>query len=489
MRHREYGDSTITALCIGTMGILGASPATAQSPREVVARAVAAMGGEQALRGVTASTMDFYTMTFGVGQEETPESPARATVAHGNLTTDWRGPRRVLSQEVRQLNGTVTRQRRVTAGGIGLVETDGRQAPDAPGAVAAAEGDLRRARERLYLAALDNPGALSPLPPKELRGDPSPGVRYARGPDTLDLYFDRRSGLPLALELITDDGILGDRHTVQWFTRWQGAGGIQLPRQVDVTVNGRLQSHTIYTSAGVNGALDEAAFAFPDSIRSRAQRPPASPPPVVAQLAELAPGLWRAEGGSHHSLVVEQAQELIVVEGPQTSRRSQVVLDTLRSRFPSKPVRLLVNTHHHWDHAGGVRGYLAAGVPVLTHARNAAFIRGIAATQKTVAPDALSRGTRPPEVRTVEDSVSVGSGNGRMVIYRIPTAHVEGLLGAYVPSARILFLSDVLTPGPTLPRASAAEVVAAVRRLGITVDRVVGGHGGIASWEQVEAAA
>lgn len=487
MSKRVYGFK----VAVGTIVTLIASagPAPGQAPREIVARAVAAMGGEQALRGLAASTMDFYTMTFGVGQEETPESPARATVAYGSLTTDWRGSRRVFSQELRQLTGAVNRQRRVTAGGIGMLETDGRQAPDAPGAVAAVETDMRRARERLYLGALDNAAALSALPPKELRGDRSPGVRYARGPDTLDLYFDRRSGLPLALEITSDDGILGDRHTVQWFTRWQDAGGIQLPRQVDVTVNGRLQSHTITTAASVNGPVDETAFAIPDSIRAKAQRPPAMPPPVVAQLVELAPGLWRVEGGSHHSLVAEQAQELIVVEGPQTSERSRVVLDTLRSRFPNKPVRLLVNTHHHWDHAGGVRGYLAAGIPVLTHARNASFIRGIAAAAKTVAPDALSRGTRPPEVRTVEDSVSVGSGNGRIVIYRIPTAHVEGMLGAYVPAARVLFLSDVLTPGATLPRASAAEVVAAVRGLGVTVDRVVGGHGGIATWAEVEAGA
>ncbi|HWP36986.1 MAG TPA: hypothetical protein VNL18_05465 [Gemmatimonadales bacterium] len=58
-----------------------------------------------------------------------------------------------------------------------------------------------------------------------------------------------------------------------------------------------------------------------------------------------------------------------------------------------------------------------------------------------------------------------------------------------VPDARLLFQSDVLTPGANLPRAGSAEIVAAVRRLGIVVDRVVGGHGGVATWQQVESAA
>ncbi|MFN2399465.1 MAG: MBL fold metallo-hydrolase, partial [Gemmatimonadaceae bacterium] len=197
------------------------------------------------------------------------------------------------------------------------------------------------------------------------------------------------------------------------------------------------------------------------------------------------PGVWRAEGGSHHSLVVEQPARLVVVEAPQTSARSRAVLDTLRKRFPQKPVGLVVNTHHHWDHSGGLRAYMAAGIPVVTHQRNAAFARRIAAARKTIQPDALSRSPRVPSIQQVSDSVIIGAGESRVVIYRIPTAHVEGMLGAYVPAARLLFVSDVLTPGPTLAPAGSAEVVAAVRALGVTVDRVAGGHGGVANWADI----
>jgi glyoxylase-like metal-dependent hydrolase (beta-lactamase superfamily II) len=476
---------------VAIIGVLAGELVEAQTPRDIVARAVAATGGEAALRAAPVVQLDFHTVTFAIGQEETPESPARATVAYGRIVTDWRGPRRLVTQELRPVAGNPQRQRRITAAGIGLFEVDGQQQPDAPGAVAAAERAVRLSPERLLLTALDNPSALSSAPAREWRGESAAGVRFALGQDTLTLYFDRRSGLLLVSETLTDDGVLGDRQTATWYTRWQDAGGIQLPRQVDVLVNGRLQAHTVYSAAAMLSSVDEQWFAIPDSISRRAQRPPtvAAPPTVVVQLAELAPGVWRAEGGSHHSLVVEQPQQLVVVEGPQSSQRSQAVMDTLRSRFPNKRIGVLVNTHHHWDHAGGLRGYLAAGVPVLTHARNATFVRGIAAARKTVAPDALSRNPGAPDVRTVEDSLAIGEGASRVVIYRIPTVHVEGMLAAYVPAARMLFVSDVLTPGANLPRANSAEVVAAVRQLGIAVDRVVGGHGGIVTLQQVEAAA
>jgi glyoxylase-like metal-dependent hydrolase (beta-lactamase superfamily II) len=478
--------------------LLGASaaPALAQAPppRDIVARAVTAMGGEPALRSVNGVSVDFYTATFGLGQEETPQSQARATFAIGQNLTDYAAGRQTGTVELRNPTGVVNRLRRVVTGGIGMLETNGRQAPDNPGMVASIEGGLRRALERLLLAALDAPTALRAIPARTWRGELHDGVRYANGPDTVDLYFDRRTALPIVTETVSDDPILGDRHTVSWFTRWQPSGAVLYPRQYDVEVNGRLQTHSVFTAVTINPVLADSLFAIPDSIASRAQRSGSAPTPIVVTLAELAPGLWRAEGGSHHSLVVEQATRLVVVEAPLGAARMQAVLDTLRGRFPAKPVGLVVNTHHHWDHSGGLRAALAAGVPVVTHARNAAFVRGIAAARKTVKPDELARRlgparVRPPAITAVEDSIVLGSGDGRIVIYRLPTAHVEGMLAAYVPAARLLFVSDVLTPGPTLAPVGSAELVALARARGIAVDRVAGGHGGVANWADVERAA
>jgi glyoxylase-like metal-dependent hydrolase (beta-lactamase superfamily II) len=472
-----------------------AAPAVAQGPRDVVVRAVDAMGGEPALRGVRAVSIEVYAATFALGQEETPESPARANLSYGRSVADFAGGRFAGPIELRNVAGAVNKLRRVTAGGIGMVETDGRPAPMNPAAVAGFETDVRRFADRLLLAALDNAAALSTLPARTFRGRPHDGVRYAAGPDTVSLFFDRASGLLTVVETVTDDGILGDRRTEIWLTRWRNAGGGVLhPYQVDRFWNGRLQQHAVITAVTINPEIPDSLFAIPDSIAARAQRSNPTPPPPVVTLVELAPGVWRAEGGSHHSLVVDQGTRLVVVEAPQTAARTEAVLDTLRARFPGKPVGLVVNTHHHWDHAGGLRAALAAGLPVVTHARNAAFVRGIAAARKTVRPDALARRLGPARVRVppitaVEDSLALGAGDRRIVIYRLPTAHVEGMLAAYVPGTRLLFVSDVLTPGPTLAPAGSAEIVALARARGIAVDRVAGGHGGVANWTDVERAA
>ena len=471
--------------------ILLASLAQTPAPRDLVARAVTAMGGEAAVRGIRNYTVSFYQTSFGLGQEETPQSPPRATIVTGTQTTDFAGSRQVSVTEARNPAGQINKQRRITIGGIGMVENNGAQAPDGPGAVAGVERYWRRSIERLLITALDNPASLSPLPARTWRGESVRGVRYLNGPDTVEVYFDGRSALPVLTDVLTDDPILGDRRTVTAFTRWQNAGGTMYARQYDTEVNGRLQTHTILTALEVNGPLADSLFVIPDTIKAKAQPSSPTPPPITVSLVELAPNVWRAEGGSHHSLIVDQGTRLVLIEAPLSALRMEAVLDTLRSRFPGKAVGVAINTHHHWDHSSGLRTVLAANVPIVTHARNVSLVRSIGSARKTVRPDALSRSGKPSRstITAVEDSLVVGTGDGRVVAYRLPTAHAEGLLAVYVPSAKILFQSDVVTANPNPPAVGSAELVKFVQARGITVERMAGGHGQVVAWDVVQRAA
>lgn len=473
----------------GTAQQPGTNRRTGVDPGAFVARAVAAMGGDSALRAVRAVRVEYYAAQFNLGQEETPRSPARSSAVVGHLTNDFAGGRRLVTTEVRLPTGVVNRPRRVTAGGIGMLDTQGRLTADNAATVAGEETSLRHAPERLLLAALDTPGALTALRPRQWRGEVMDGVRYAAGPDTLDLWFDRPTGRLAVTERVTDDPILGDRRTATWLTRWQPTDGVWFARQIDVEVNGRLQQDVNVTALTLNPETPDSLFAIPDSIAAAAPQSGTPPAPVTVTLQPLAPGVWRAEGGSHHSLVVEQGERLVVVEAPQNAARFGAVLDTLRSRFPRLRVDPVVNTHHHWDHAGGVRAALAAGLPVVTHARNAEFLREIGTASRTVAPDALSRAPRAPVVRPVTDSLVIGTGDQRIVVYAFPTTHAEGMLVAWVPAAGLLFTSDVLTPGPTLAAAGCRELVAFAGARGLAIARVAGGHGGVADWADVERAA
>ncbi|MGQ0767229.1 MAG: MBL fold metallo-hydrolase, partial [Gemmatimonadota bacterium] len=431
-------------------------------------------------------------VNFGIGQEETPESPPTGTVATGRIVSDFENGRRFSITETRPTAAPtgVTRVRRIATGSIGFNETNGIQAADPPGTVQAQLRLLRTLPWRLLLSSGDNMQALRPTPPRSWRGALMDGVRYALGADTVNLYFDRQSSYLTVVETVADDPILGDRRTATIYTRWITYGQVRLPRQFDVVTNGRPTQQINFVSQVVNRPATDSLFAIPDSIAQRARQmaPPAAPV-INVQLAELGPGVWRVEGGSHHSLLVDQPAGLILVETPQNAARMRAVFDTLRSRFPGRSVRLAVNTHHHWDHAGGIRATLAHGIPVLTHMRNVEAVRAIGSATKTVAPDALSRGRALPRTSGISDSMSLGSGSQRVVIYALKTAHAEGMLAAWVPSIRSLFVSDVLSPTANLPQLGTSELVEFARVRGLTIERVIGGHSGIAAWADIERAA
>lgn len=459
--------------------------------QRLVRRALERMGGESNARGIASTTADFVQATFGLGQEETPESPPTVTVIAGRVVNDFARSRRWITAETRPAAtpSGVGRQQSVLVAAVGVTDNNGTLGVDAPAAVAAQARTMRQQPHRLLLSAMDNPASVTPITAREFRGDLMDGARYATRDDTLSLWFDRHSGYLTVVEAVTDDPVLGDRHTTTWYTRWTPVGELWLPRQADVMVNGRVAAQTRTTTLAVNAPIADSLFTIPDSLLARARQAPAGPVPMVVRLVELGPNVWRAEGGTHFSLVVEQPNGLVLVEAPQSAVRMRAVLDTLKSRFPDKPVRMAAMTHHHWDHSGGVREMLARGVPVVAHRRNGDFVRQVGRATKTLQPDALSRRSARPRIDVMGDSLVVGEGDSRVVLYELRTSHVEGMVGAYVPALRTLFVADVLSPGAQLPALGSREIVEFARSRGLTIERVAGAHGGVANWADVERAA
>src|SRR5262245_40005915 len=191
------------------------SRAKAPPPAQLVTRALDLLGGAAAVRDLPALTQESYTINYGLGQEETPSGPARASVVVARTVIDWRGSRRSQTQEIRGPGGQVNRQRRVTAGGISMLENQNNntQQADPGNIVANVERGMRMVPERLLLSASDSGAALTALPAKTWRGAQYDGVKLITGPDTVQLYFDRPTGGLAFTEQIADDPILGDRTT------------------------------------------------------------------------------------------------------------------------------------------------------------------------------------------------------------------------------------------------------------------------------------
>jgi glyoxylase-like metal-dependent hydrolase (beta-lactamase superfamily II) len=217
----------------------------------------------------------------------------------------------------------------------------------------------------------------------------------------------------------------------------------------------------------------------PDAVRNAAA--PAAP---TATSEKVADGIFWITGGSHHSLAVDMGDHVVVVEAPQNEARSDLVIATTKKLIPNKPIRMVVNTHLHFDHSGGLRRYVAEDATVVTHAANIAFYEKAWAGPRTLMPDQMTKSGKKPMFQGVTDrSVLKGANNRTIELHVLQgNPHNEQTLVAWLPTERIVFQSDMMNPpaqGAQVPppTATVTNFYENLIRLKIQPERIVGGHG------------
>jgi glyoxylase-like metal-dependent hydrolase (beta-lactamase superfamily II) len=286
------------------------------------------------------------------------------------------------------------------------------------------------------------------------------------------------------VEQVISDPVTGDAVNETIWPAYVDARGLRVPTGRVVRVAGEVTVDTRLEWA-LGGPAVDSTFACPAAFDSAARGP--------AQLAvrPLAEGLHLAEGvAGNNVLVAEFADHLMVVEPPGDDAASRRLLAELRRRFPAKPVRFLVATHHHDDHTGGIRAYMEEGVTVVTTPGNVAHFRGVAARRGTL--DGVDRPVEP-RFEVVRGRRTFGAGPAAVEVMDIgPNPHTEEMLVAYVPAARLLFQGDLLNAdwsGTTHPANATTKAFAAwLRRQRLAVDRVAGVHGPVRTLGQLEEA-
>ena len=168
---------------------------------------------------------------------------------------------------------------------------------------------------------------------------------------------------------------------------------------------------------------------------------------------KVADGVWYLTGGTHHSVLVEMNDHLVVIEGPQNDARATAVIAEVKKTVPNKPIKYVVNTHHHFDHAGGLGPFVAEGAIVITHDVNKAFFEQSLAAPRTVQPDKLAQSGKKATVEGMQDKRVLSDGTRTVELYLIQgNMHDDGIIMAYLPKEKLLVEADVYTPAaPNAP--------------------------------------
>jgi len=213
---------------------------------------------------------------------------------------------------------------------------------------------------------------------------------------------------------------------------------------------------------------------------------------ATVQTEKVADGVYYMRGGTHHSVAVEFADHVVVIEGPLNEQRSLAVIGEVKKLIPNKPIKYLVNTHHHFDHSGGLRTYVDEGATIVTHELNKAFYEKTLSAPRTLNPDRLAQSKKKAAIETVGDKKVMTDGTRTLELHLIKdNPHNDGILMAYLPKERMLIEVDVYTPpAPNAPAPAAAapvnpntaNLVQNIERLKLDFDKILPLHGpGVAS--------
>jgi glyoxylase-like metal-dependent hydrolase (beta-lactamase superfamily II) len=201
---------------------------------------------------------------------------------------------------------------------------------------------------------------------------------------------------------------------------------------------------------------------------------------------KVADGVWYVTGGSHHSVLIEMKDHMVVVEGPLNDDRAMAVVMEARKLAPAKPIHYVIASHNHFDHSGGLRAFSSLNVTLITHESAKAFFESAFARPATVSPDRLAKSGTRGVVEGVRSKRVLSDGTRTVEVHHIAgNLHADDLLMVYLPKEKLLVEADVFTPvaqnapppSPTNP--NTVHLADQITKLGLTVDQILPLHGRI----------
>jgi glyoxylase-like metal-dependent hydrolase (beta-lactamase superfamily II) len=302
------------------------------------------------------------------------------------------------------------------------------------------------------------------------------------------------------VELVTTwipNPVYGDMLYELRYTEYKDFGGVKFPQvlhahQGDPVLN---PAHNVQEIRVTNVQPNVAVppMPVPDAVRT------AGAAPVRVESSKLGDGVWLLGGGSHNSLAVEFRDHVAVVEAPLNEDRSSAVIDEVLKLVPGKPIKYVVNTHHHFDHSGGLRTYLAQGTTIVTHQLNRDFYETVLfyPGMRTLQPDRLSlfypmymTSRRPQRLETVDQQYVLSDGTRTLEMHPVAgLGHAQGMLVAYLPKEKILVNADLYSPpaagaAPPAPSAAMRSLAATIQRLKLDVAQHVPIHGRVGTGDE-----
>ena len=495
-----------------------AQPVLAQGPIDLVKQSIEAIGGASALAGLKTMVLKGDAKHWEPGQSNSVNGESRflgdSTVT---ISVDYTNPLRVRYDWDRDMKFPAVEKvkyseiRYPTYGAV--IDEKGTATPISGIRMAANIREGARVSPALLQRAANSPQNVTAIADQKLGNQTLPAVQYTDGPNKFIIIFDRTTHLPAAVRTLDQDNIWGDQNYDAILSDWKTVGGIKIAHTRSYKLGDLETQRITFKEVSVNAPLAADTFAIPDAVKT-AGKPAATgnvpyqwvirriflarftdsdaiyfPPNGSFKLVELSPNVQMVQGGGANNLIVNQKDGIVVIDAPTDEGQSAQVIKLAKAKYPGKPIKTLVLTHHHMDHTGGMRTFAAEGATVIVPAPDKAYFENVIKASHAAHPDAQQKAQKPANVQDVKDTLSLKDDAAEINLYNIPNPHVEGMLLVHVVKDNVVWVTDLVSPrgGPIGRNPGTVAVGDALRKHNITNATLAGGHGTTA--KQAEAAA
>jgi glyoxylase-like metal-dependent hydrolase (beta-lactamase superfamily II) len=350
----------------------------------------------------------------------------------------------------------------------------------------------RRLPSLILRTALQRNGTLRYLGEDTVNGSKHHAITFVHVDGVqMALYVDAKTNLISKYELIFADTVTGDDASEIYFTDYRKSGALLVPTTFLWKLAGEVTAKWTYDVTFdpqiADGTFDSSTDGFRVQPANAAQQ-------RTVGVEKLGDGVYLVNnlgGGVYNVMAVEFSDHVVVVEAPLSSQVAEQAIAEIKKTIPGKPVKYVAITHHHNDHSGGLRAFVAEGATVVTTPRNAEYVKALVASKHLT--DGLAKSARPLNLELIDNKKRVFSDSTRTLeLHDIgPNPHAREMLVAYLPKQRIVFQGDLFfSPydGQSLGFAqeSTLQFAARIRELGFNVDKLAGVHGKVGSISELE---
>ena len=337
---------------------------------------------------------------------------------------------------------------------------------------------LRMMPQFMILNAVDRSSRLRYLGTTNFDNKPHSVLSYSNEDGLeLSLYIDDKTNLLSKYEFMITDPFTGDTVVESVFTGYKQEGGRWVPGGRIERRGGDLMNDLRYRDIAFNATLTDENFKLPAGFKQ------ATPAPQAQASVKYTDGIYTVNAGGYNVLAVGFKDHVFVMEAPNGDGTSRQAIAEIKKIFPGKPIKYIAVTHHHDDHSGGIRTYIAEGATLLGLPGEKTFFEKVVASKFTIDPDSLTLNPQPLKFEAIKEGKRVLT-DGTTTVELIdigPGGHTDEMLVAYFPNEKMIFQGDLLNrPGngdPATINATTQHFAAWLDRSGLAVERIIGVHG------------